>query len=212
MSIVLGGGGVRAAAPPDTDGQAAAGASTLRDAVALMGQTYDFRIDGIDRLGTEAPDWPASDQPPAAVLKRLLRHYGYIAELKTGNAAAQAGMPQHLLVVGPSADRGDGSDRSSNPIPANLQHDAQARQSSPSALSRALGQLALSTHPDPALAVPARPTTGASSQVGALSGPSASAAQPSSNAPNMAALTNTARANLVGLVTSLQNACKGRGC
>lgn len=199
---------------PDAAAPSAAEPSTLRDAVALMGQTYDFNIVGLDRLGTEAPNWPPTEQPPAAVLKRLLQHYGYIAELKTGSEAGRDGMPQHLLVVGPSADRDESVDRTSNPFPPALRRDVDAHNVSPSALSRSLGQLALSVHPGPVPAVPSRPVAGTSAQVGALSGPSASAAAPSSSGstPDMAALTNAARASVVGLVTSLRNACKGSGC
>lgn len=198
----------------DAGAQGAAEPNTLRDAVALMGQTYDFTIVGIDRLGTEAPDWPVTEQAPADVLKRLLRHYGYIAELKAGGDVANNGMPRRLLVVGPSSDRDESAEHATNPFPAALRRDADAHNASPSALSRALGQLALSVHPDPVLARPTRSMAGPSAQVGALSGPSASAVAPSSGTatPDMAALTNAARASVVGLVTSLRNACKGSGC
>lgn len=199
---------------PDAGVQGAAEPNTLRDAVALMGQTYDFTIVGIDRLGTETPDWPATEQAPAKVLKRLLRGYGYITELKAGGDVANDGMPRRLLVVGPSSDRNESPARASNPFPAALRRDADAHNASPSALSRTLGQLALSVHPNPVPALPTRSTAGPSAQVGALPGPSASAVAPSSGTatPDMAALTNAARASVVGLVTSLRNACKGSGC
>lgn len=182
--------------------------TTLRDAVALMGQAYGFDIVGLDRLGTEAPDWPATEASPPAVLKRLLRSYGYVAELKTVEDPPGQRLPQRLLIVGSSEDRRTGTESSAHPTPG---RDADSHHAMPSALSRSLNLLALSVRGTPQ---PHPSTAGPSAHTTALSGPGASiASSPTgSDMPDMAALTGTARANLIGLVTKLQQACKGSGC
>src|SRR5579859_3593773 len=176
-----------------------------------MGQVYGFDVVGLDRLGTETPDWPPTEQSPPAVLKRLLRSYGYVAELKAGDQPADQRLPRRLLVVGSSEGRGAGLEGPANPAPPALRRDAGGANQMPSALSRSLSQLALSVR---GTALPRPPTASPSAHVTALSGPGASVASPATGngMPDMAALTSTARANLIGLVTKLQNACKGTGC
>lgn len=188
--------------------------TTLRAAIAEFAATYDMTVTGSELLGQEAPDWPANDQPPAAILRRLLSNYGYIGELRPGQA--QDALPAHLTIVGASIDRADGGDQAKHPMPASLrklaaQHAAAAAAANPSALTRSLTRLATGGQDQP---VPAASTSKPPAPYSGLSGSAAPAATSSgSSGTDMAALTQAARASVVGLVTSLQNACgQGNNC
>jgi hypothetical protein len=210
-SVLWCGGAHAADLIPSSETLGTAEPKTLRDAVAFMGQVYGFDVVGLDRLGTEAPDWPATEASPPAILKRLLRSYGYVAELKAAEDPPDQRLPQRLLIVGSSEDRRTGPESPGHPVPSSLARDADGHHAMPSALSRSLDQLALSALGTPR---PHRSTDGPSAHATALSGPGAGIASSSTDngVPDLAALTSTARANLIGLVTKLQQACKGNGC
>jgi len=180
--------------------------ATLREAITEFAGTYDIAVTGVELLGQEAPDWPANDQPPAAILRRLLSNYGYISELRPGSA--ETALPMHLTIVGASVDRTAGGDQAKHPMPASVrQMVAQhAASGTPSALTRSLTRLATGGKESPGLA----PSTvnKPPAQLSGLSGSAAPAATPPTvSGTDMAALTQAAQANVIGLVTSLQNAC-----
>ena len=203
--VGLGWSGISAASEP----VAPADPATLHDAITEFAATYDITVTGADRLGQEAPDWPVSDQPPAAILRRLLSNYGYISELRPG--AGENALPMRLTIVGASVERtAGGGDQAKNPMPASVRQMVAQRAAeasgAPSALTRSLTRLATGGHEGPGLAPSTVDKTPA--QLSGLSGPTAPVAtSPASSGTDMAALTQSARANVIGLVTSLQNAC-----
>jgi len=110
LGILLGGmllAGMPAMAADDTALTVAdAGASpepaamNLRDAIGLVAQHFDFTVIGANRLGVEAPFWPAEDRGPQAMLDSLLKGYSYVVLLKPEARPGAAREPKTLLITG----------------------------------------------------------------------------------------------------------------
>ena len=183
--------------------------NTVRDVVAGMRDRYGFTIVGLDRLGTEAPDCPPHRVPPAAVLQRLLRNYGYIAELTSGSDRNDGAVLRRLIIVGSSVLRtGDGAIAvPAVPMPELARSPGATRPAGASSVARTLVHLAFANQSDGAAQPAGKVGMG---RRAAMPNPSSDASPVTSD---LAALTRSAQASLADLVTGLQAACgKERGC
>jgi hypothetical protein len=190
-------------------------AVTLRDAIALAAQHFDFTVIGANRLGTEAPVWPAEDRGPRDMLATLLKGYSYVVLLKPEAGPDGGRAPQTVMIAGlyhPQAELMTPAPlaypRGSNPLvatyaPAVTPAPASADYASsgsrpptwaqrPSTVVRALTQMATTNGANPGEEAAAA---------------SAAAANPAQNADAMAALTRSAQTGLGALVIGLRQAC-----
>lgn len=176
---------------------------TVRDVVAGMRDRYGFTIVGLDRLGTEAPDCPPNRVPPAAVLQRLLRNYGYIAELTSGSDQNDGAVPQRLIIVGSSILRtGDEAIAvPALPMPELARSPGATRTAGASSVTKTLVHLGFANQPDGAAQPAGKVGMGRST---AMPNPASDASPVTSD---LAALTRSAQASLADLVTGLQAAC-----
>ncbi|MGB8840286.1 MAG: hypothetical protein WCC64_04380 [Aliidongia sp.] len=189
-------------------------ALNLRDAVGLVAQHFDFAVIGANRLGTEAPSWPAEDRGPEAMLDTLLKGYSYIVLLKPEASPGAARQPKTLLITGlfhpqpetatptPAVLRPNNRVVAANPptLAAPVKADEVVQRSRPpawaqrpSTVVRALTQLATTNGGNPAAAqaTPAAAPTD----------------NPAQNTDAMAALTRSAQSGLGALVIGLRQAC-----
>ena len=120
---------------------------TVRAVVAGLRDRYGFTIVGLDHLGTEARDCPPYGAPLTAVLQRLLRNYGYIAELTHGADQNDGAALQRLIIVGSSVLRtGDSSVAvPALPMPAFARSPGATRTAGASSVTRTLVHLASAT-------------------------------------------------------------------
>ena len=189
--------------------------ATLRDAVALFAQDFDVKVVGLDHVGTEAPNWPDGDLPPAEMLHWILKDYSYAAILKP-SATDGRRLPDRLYIIGIDEQKvADGKNKGAAPAEmANADRPPPASLAvwgrQPSAVVRNLTNLASSTG---ARAQPGTPV-GANAQAGAAPVPIVpNGANPAQSAAAMAALTRSAQSSLSSLVTGLRQVCQNpKGC
>jgi|GEM_PF-5532760 hypothetical protein len=187
----------------------AAASMSLRDAIGLVAQHFDFTVVGANRLGSGPPVWPAEDRGAEAMLASLLKGYSYAVLLKPETTPGAAREPETLLIVGlysPPAEAAKpasaGSARAGSSAGAVGSGEIAAAPPSsyppswappPSTVVRALTKLATTNSSNPAAdqaAPPAPPMP-----------------NPANNAAAMASLTRSAQAGLGALVIGLRQAC-----
>lgn len=196
----------QATAPQDDE------AASLRDAVALMARHFQFAVVGANRLGTDAPSWPAEELAPEAMLGVLLKNYSYVVLLKPEGRPGGARELQTLFIVGPNHPPAETAPAAPAAASAATAHVAAATPAPapaaatghrpswappPSTVVRALTKLATTNGPDGDLTAQ----------------PVAPMPNPAENAAAMAALTRSAQSGLGALVTGLRQACPNpKGC
>ncbi|HVJ51587.1 MAG TPA: hypothetical protein VM689_03950 [Aliidongia sp.] len=189
--------------------------ATLRDAVTLFGQDFNVKIVGINRLGTEAPDWPSQALPPADTLYQLLKHYSYAVILQPSDEATRSRLPAQLFIAGENKNADSSTTIAGAPAADPAPHSATAAADlavwgrQPSSVVRNLNSLAISAAPRPQSDV----GDGATAQRTPAPQPLAAMENPAQSAAAMAALTRSAQSSLNALVTGLRNACPNpKGC
>jgi hypothetical protein len=191
--------------------------ATLRDTLALFAQDFDVKIVGLNRVGTEAPNWPEADLPPAEMLQWILKDYSYAAVLKPSVAESGRRLPERLFIIGEHKVPPGGNDKDpTQPTIANADRPPPASLAvwgrQPSAVVRSLTSLATST----ASRTLAGASAGANSQAAAAAAPPPilkGGENPAQSAAAMAALTRSAQSSLSALVTGLRQACQNpKGC
>jgi hypothetical protein len=187
-------------------------ALNLRDAIGLVAQHFDFAVIGANRLGTEAPRWPAEDRDPQAMLDTLLKGYSYIVLLKPEASPGAVRQPKTLLITGLFHPQPE----TATPTPAVLRPNNQVAAASPPASAAPPVKIDEVTQSSHAPVWAQRPSTvvRALTQLATTNGGSPAATpaasptdNPAQNTDAMAALTRSAQAGLGALVIGLRQAC-----
>jgi hypothetical protein len=209
---------------PDRPAEGGAdGPATIRAALQLMADHFGFTVIGANRLGNDAPSWPAEDLPADAMLHALLRDYSYIVVLKSEAGPNGERDPETVMIVShnpsptaaPSPPPAQQNRRMQRPFQSSA-IEAPTSVANADAASRPSGHVP-SWAPPPSTVVRQLAKLASTTAAGGTQDPNSASADtsaaapvvpnPAENAAAMAALTRSAQAGLGALVTGLRQAC-----